>query len=139
MVIEQGKRHRVVIIGAGPGGICAGIQLSKAGITDFVMLEKADGVRGTWWHNRYPGTPVPRYPGTPVPSATSGRISTLSLLNSSTTGPNPSPVSRIFRVTCSTACPNMDWGHISVSAQRLIHYCGMGKPISGRSLCRVAR
>ncbi len=46
---------RVAIIGAGPGGICAGIQLEKRGIRDFVILEKADGVGGTWWHNRYPG------------------------------------------------------------------------------------
>lgn len=47
--------HQVVIIGAGPGGLCMGIQLQKAGIEDFVILEKASGVGGTWWHNRYPG------------------------------------------------------------------------------------
>ncbi|MCP5179865.1 MAG: NAD(P)/FAD-dependent oxidoreductase [Pseudomonadales bacterium] len=45
----------VLIIGAGPGGLCAGIALAAAGITDFVILEKASGVGGTWWHNRYPG------------------------------------------------------------------------------------
>ena len=45
----------VLIIGAGPGGLCAGIQLTRAGITDFVIVEKAAGVGGTWWHNRYPG------------------------------------------------------------------------------------
>ena len=43
------------MIGAGPGGICAGITLARAGITDFVIVEKAAGVGGTWWHNRYPG------------------------------------------------------------------------------------
>lgn len=32
-----------------------GIQLQEAGVSDFVILEKADGVGGTWWHNRYPG------------------------------------------------------------------------------------
>lgn len=47
--------HRVAVIGAGPGGICTGIQLRNLGIEDFVILEKADGVGGTWWHNRYPG------------------------------------------------------------------------------------
>jgi len=48
-------RTRIAIIGAGPGGICTGIQLLKAGIKDFVILEKAAGIGGTWWHNRYPG------------------------------------------------------------------------------------
>lgn len=45
----------VLIIGAGPGGLCAGITLARAGITDFAIVEKASGVGGTWWHNRYPG------------------------------------------------------------------------------------
>jgi cyclohexanone monooxygenase len=45
----------VLVIGAGPGGICAGILLERAGIDDFVIVEKAAGVGGTWWHNRYPG------------------------------------------------------------------------------------
>jgi cation diffusion facilitator CzcD-associated flavoprotein CzcO len=45
----------VLVIGAGPGGICAGITLERAGITDFVIVERAAGVGGTWWHNRYPG------------------------------------------------------------------------------------
>jgi cation diffusion facilitator CzcD-associated flavoprotein CzcO len=45
----------VIVIGAGPGGLCTGIRLLEAGIRDFVILEKAPGVGGTWWHNRYPG------------------------------------------------------------------------------------
>jgi cation diffusion facilitator CzcD-associated flavoprotein CzcO len=45
----------VLVIGAGPGGLCAGIRLAAAGIDDFVIVEKAAGVGGTWWHNRYPG------------------------------------------------------------------------------------
>ncbi len=48
-------RHRVVIIGAGSAGICMGIQLKNAGIEDFVMIEKGEGVGGTWNWNRYPG------------------------------------------------------------------------------------
>ena len=48
-------RKRIAIIGAGPGGICTGIQLLNEGIKDFVILEKASGIGGTWWHNRYPG------------------------------------------------------------------------------------
>jgi cation diffusion facilitator CzcD-associated flavoprotein CzcO len=48
-------RHRIVIIGAGSGGLCMGIALRRAGIDDFVILDKAAGVGGTWWYNTYPG------------------------------------------------------------------------------------
>jgi len=51
----DGRKVTVLIIGAGPGGLCAGITLRRAGITDFIILEKASGVGGTWWHNRYSG------------------------------------------------------------------------------------
>ena len=36
-----------IIVGAGFSGLAAGIQLLKLGITDFVILEKADRVGGT--------------------------------------------------------------------------------------------
>jgi cation diffusion facilitator CzcD-associated flavoprotein CzcO len=49
------KRYRVVVIGAGPGGICAGVRLLEAGYRDFAIIDKASGVGGTWYHNRYPG------------------------------------------------------------------------------------
>jgi cyclohexanone monooxygenase len=52
------KGTRIAIIGAGPGGLCMAIRLKQAGIEDFVILEKADGVGGTWFHNRYPGCAV---------------------------------------------------------------------------------
>jgi cation diffusion facilitator CzcD-associated flavoprotein CzcO len=44
-----------VIVGAGFSGLAAGIQLKRAGISDFVILEKADRVGGTWRENTYPG------------------------------------------------------------------------------------
>jgi cation diffusion facilitator CzcD-associated flavoprotein CzcO len=47
--------RRIGIIGAGPGGIGAAIRLIEDGHDDVVLLEKASGVGGTWWHNRYPG------------------------------------------------------------------------------------
>lgn len=47
--------HRLIIIGAGAGGICAGLKLREAGIEDFLILEKAPAPGGTWWYNRYPG------------------------------------------------------------------------------------
>src|SRR5512139_469327 len=52
------KRARdlsVAIIGAGPGGLCAAIRLAQAGFERVVILEKAAGLGGTWYHNRYPG------------------------------------------------------------------------------------
>ena len=39
----------------GPGGIASAYRLLEAGYDDFVVLEKASGVGGTWFHNRYPG------------------------------------------------------------------------------------
>ncbi|WP_205874217.1 DUF4873 domain-containing protein [Mycobacterium camsae] len=45
----------VVVIGAGFGGLCAAITLREAGIDDFVVLEKAHDVGGTWRENTYPG------------------------------------------------------------------------------------
>jgi cation diffusion facilitator CzcD-associated flavoprotein CzcO len=47
--------HDVIILGAGMSGIAMGTQLLKAGRSDFLILEEANGVGGTWWHNRYPG------------------------------------------------------------------------------------
>ena len=44
-----------IVVGAGFSGLCAGIELRRAGIEDFVILEKADGVGGTWRDNHYPG------------------------------------------------------------------------------------
>ncbi len=46
--------HRVVIIGAGFGGIGASIKLAEQGI-EHVILEKLDDVGGTWLANQYPG------------------------------------------------------------------------------------
>lgn len=50
--------YEVAIIGAGPGGIAAGHLLRKKGITDFVILERADDFGGTWRDNHYPGLTV---------------------------------------------------------------------------------
>jgi len=45
----------IVILGAGMSGIASAVHLTRAGHQNFVLLEQADGVGGTWWHNRYPG------------------------------------------------------------------------------------
>ncbi|WP_445151761.1 flavin-containing monooxygenase [Baekduia sp. Peel2402] len=47
---------RVVVVGAGFGGIAAAIELQRHGITDVTILEASpDGVGGTWLANTYPG------------------------------------------------------------------------------------
>ncbi len=52
---RQRRSRRVAIIGAGPGGIATAVSLLARGHDDFVILEKAPGIGGTWFHNRYPG------------------------------------------------------------------------------------
>ncbi|MET7302732.1 NAD(P)/FAD-dependent oxidoreductase [Embleya sp. NPDC005575] len=47
---------RVAVIGAGFSGLAAGHRLRRhAGIEDFVILERAHDVGGTWRDNTYPG------------------------------------------------------------------------------------
>ena len=46
---------RIAIIGAGHSGICMGMRLKRAGIDDFLILEKAASLGGTWRDNTYPG------------------------------------------------------------------------------------
>ncbi len=46
---------RVLIIGAGFAGMGLAISLQRAGIRDFLLLEKASDLGGTWRDNRYPG------------------------------------------------------------------------------------
>jgi cation diffusion facilitator CzcD-associated flavoprotein CzcO len=50
--------HEIVIVGSGFSGIGAAIRLQKLGIHDFVVLEKADDLGGTWRDNDYPGLAV---------------------------------------------------------------------------------
>jgi len=46
---------KTLIIGAGFGGMCMGVQLKARGDDDFIIVEKADEVGGTWRENTYPG------------------------------------------------------------------------------------
>src|ERR1700759_4124932 len=48
------RRPRVGVIGAGPGGIAMGIQLTQ-GDYEFTIFERGDGFGGTWRNNTYPG------------------------------------------------------------------------------------
>jgi len=45
----------VLIVGSGFAGLGMAIRLKQAGIDDFVVLEQAGDVGGTWRDNHYPG------------------------------------------------------------------------------------
>src|SRR3954469_8250836 len=46
---------RVIVVGAGFGGIAAAIELRRHGFTDVTILERGAGPGGTWRDNTYPG------------------------------------------------------------------------------------
>jgi cation diffusion facilitator CzcD-associated flavoprotein CzcO len=52
---SDAEHVRVAIIGSGFSGIGAAIRLKRQGIEDFVVLERADDLGGTWRDNHYPG------------------------------------------------------------------------------------
>ncbi|MCF3960721.1 flavin-containing monooxygenase [Streptomyces fuscigenes] len=51
----QHRHVRVAVIGSGFAGIGAAVRLRREGVTDFVVLERADSIGGTWRDNDYPG------------------------------------------------------------------------------------
>ena len=52
---SMGSKQTVGILGAGLSGLAAAIQLSEAGLDDFVIYERNEDVGGTWLINTYPG------------------------------------------------------------------------------------
>ncbi|MFF5571505.1 flavin-containing monooxygenase [Streptomyces luteogriseus] len=53
---EREHEHvRVAVVGSGFGGLGAAVRLRREGVTDFVVLERASSVGGTWRDNSYPG------------------------------------------------------------------------------------
>jgi cation diffusion facilitator CzcD-associated flavoprotein CzcO len=54
--VRQGSSDvRIAIIGSGFGGLGTAIRLKQQGVDDFVVLERAGDVGGTWRDNTYPG------------------------------------------------------------------------------------
>jgi cation diffusion facilitator CzcD-associated flavoprotein CzcO len=49
------EEHEVTVIGAGFGGLVMAHRLAGIGVDDVVVLERGDGVGGTWRANTYPG------------------------------------------------------------------------------------
>jgi cation diffusion facilitator CzcD-associated flavoprotein CzcO len=62
---DAARGHAVIVLGAGMSGLAMAIGLKRAGIDDFVVLERSPALGGTWWDNRYPGAhvdvPAPLY------------------------------------------------------------------------------
>ncbi|MBY0291553.1 MAG: NAD(P)/FAD-dependent oxidoreductase [Mycobacteriaceae bacterium] len=50
--------YEIIVIGAGFSGIGIGIKLLQAGFSDFLIIEEATDVGGTWHWNTYPGIAV---------------------------------------------------------------------------------
>jgi cation diffusion facilitator CzcD-associated flavoprotein CzcO len=57
-VFGPAETPRVVVVGAGFGGIGTGVKLMQAGIDTFTIYESSLGVGGTWFDNTYPGAEV---------------------------------------------------------------------------------
>ncbi|PVH68350.1 FAD/NAD(P)-binding domain-containing protein [Cadophora sp. DSE1049] len=54
--IDESRPLKLRIIGAGFSGIYLGIRIpQRLRNIDLQILEKNDGIGGTWWENRYPG------------------------------------------------------------------------------------
>jgi cation diffusion facilitator CzcD-associated flavoprotein CzcO len=49
------EHHRIAIVGTGFAGLGMAIRLTQDGEQDFVLLERADDIGGTWRDNTYPG------------------------------------------------------------------------------------
>src|SRR5690606_2223001 len=49
------EHHKIIIIGSGFSGLGMAIKLKESGENNFIVLEKEQGVGGTWRVNHYPG------------------------------------------------------------------------------------
>lgn len=48
------QHTKILVVGGGYSGIGAAIRLKKSGIEDFILIEKAEKLGGTWRENTYP-------------------------------------------------------------------------------------
>ncbi|MEV0468321.1 flavin-containing monooxygenase [Nocardia tengchongensis] len=51
-------QYDAIVVGAGFGGMGAGIELDRLGLGNFLILEREDDLGGTWHVNHYPGLAV---------------------------------------------------------------------------------
>jgi cation diffusion facilitator CzcD-associated flavoprotein CzcO len=53
--VSERVEVEVAVLGAGFGGLAVAHRLARDGVDDVLILERADGVGGTWRANSYPG------------------------------------------------------------------------------------
>ncbi|HET9317122.1 MAG TPA: NAD(P)/FAD-dependent oxidoreductase, partial [Vicinamibacteria bacterium] len=53
--MDAASDPRIVIVGAGFGGVAAAIELQRHGLSHLTVLDRAPELGGTWFHNSYPG------------------------------------------------------------------------------------
>ncbi|KAG4410692.1 hypothetical protein IFR04_016175 [Cadophora malorum] len=54
--VDEGRKVKVIVVGAGVGGILCGIRLPQhLPAAELVIYEKNKDIGGTWYENRYPG------------------------------------------------------------------------------------
>ena len=58
MVSADQPDYHCLIVGAGFSGIGVAIKLDEEGFHDYLIVEAADDVGGTWYWNTYPGIAV---------------------------------------------------------------------------------
>lgn len=72
------EEHEVIIVGGGFSGLGVAISLLRRGVRNFVVLEKAEQLGGTWRDNTYPGcacdVPSQLYSFSYAPSSTWSRV-----------------------------------------------------------------
>src|SRR5271166_3759186 len=54
-MVSATEHHRIAIVGSGFSGLGMAIRCKQDGIEDFVVLERASELGGTWRDNTYPG------------------------------------------------------------------------------------
>ena len=64
--------YDAVIVGAGFGGIGAGIQLKRMGYDNFVILDREDDLGGTWHVNDFVATRTRSDPAAKAPTTITG-------------------------------------------------------------------
>src|SRR5262245_24757838 len=53
--MNDSRLYKCIIVGSGFSGICLAIKLKQSGVDDFLILEIATELGGTWRDNHYPG------------------------------------------------------------------------------------
>jgi cation diffusion facilitator CzcD-associated flavoprotein CzcO len=53
--VSATSHHRIAIVGSGFSGLGMAARLKQEGVDDFVVLERAEDLGGTWRENTYPG------------------------------------------------------------------------------------